>query len=290
MKLEHPYEDLSGSEWLRGNLHTHTTNSDGSRTPQTVLDDYADRGYDFLVISDHDIHTSLEDYATLDSRGMVLIPGNEITRGGPHVLHVNSDQKIEPHEDRQQVIDEVNGSHGFIIVNHPNWTTRFNHCPIEKMEEWNGYIGMEIYNGVICRLDGSPYATNKWDILLTAGRRVVGFANDDSHADQDVGLGWTMACVRERTLEAVVEALLHGHHYASTGVNISGIHVDGTRIRIETENAQRIVALQDIGKRLAVADDSAIEVDVPEAAKYVRFECWGQGESFAWTQPFHVVD
>ncbi len=47
-----------------------------------MIDDYAARGYDFLMISDHDIHTSPEDYAALDARGLVLIPGNEITRRG----------------------------------------------------------------------------------------------------------------------------------------------------------------------------------------------------------------
>ena len=30
--LEHPYNDLTGGQWLRGNLHTHTTRSDGDRT------------------------------------------------------------------------------------------------------------------------------------------------------------------------------------------------------------------------------------------------------------------
>jgi len=32
-----------------------------------------------------------------------------------------------------------------------------------------------------------------------------------------------------------------------------------------------------------------IELEVPEGARYVRFECWGDGEAFAWTQPFFIV-
>ena len=65
--------------------------------------------------------------------------------------------------------------------------------------------------------------------------------------------------------------------------------MSGNRIAIETENADRIVALREIGKRIKVADAKSIEVEVPESAKYVRFECWGRGESFAWTQPFWVT-
>ncbi len=89
-------------------------------------------------------------------------------------------------------------------------------------------------------------------------------------------------------MAAVVEALRNGRFYASTGVIITNIEVDGTTIRLETENAQRIVALQQTGKRFAVVDDRMITVQVPEDARYVRFECWGAGEQFAWTQPFFV--
>jgi hypothetical protein len=35
---------------------------------------------------------------------------------------------------------------------------------------------------------------------------------------------------------------------------------------------------------------ASIEVRVPPEARYVRLECWGPGESFAWTEPFFVVE
>ena len=74
--LENPYSpDLP---WYRGNLHTHTTRSDGKREPQVVVDDYAERGYDFLMISDHDLVT---DPRELNPRGMVLIFMNRLARG-----------------------------------------------------------------------------------------------------------------------------------------------------------------------------------------------------------------
>ena len=286
--IEHPYQNLRGGRWLVGNLHTHTTASDGERDHQVVIDDYAGRGYGFLAITDHDIHTSLEDYEQYDAQGMILVPGNEISANGPHVLHVGSTAWVAPHADRQQVIDEVNESGGgFALFNHPNWHGNFNHCPQELLQACEGYVGLEIYNGVISRLDGSPYATNRWDMLLSAGRRLWGFANDDSHAAKgDVGLGWNVAYVEEETASGVVEALRAGRFYASTGVEINQIQVEGNRIWIETENAARIVALRAGAKRIAVADGREIEVDVPAQAGYVRFECWGAGEAFAWTQPF----
>ncbi|MYA23219.1 MAG: PHP domain-containing protein, partial [Gemmatimonadetes bacterium] len=205
--IEHPYQNLRGGRWLIGNLHTHTTTSDGERDHQAVIDDNAGRGYGFLAITDHDIYTSLGDYEQYDAQGMILVPGNEISANGPHVLHVGDAGWVEPHADRQRVIDEVNESGGgFALFNHPNRHGNFNHCPQELLQACEGYVGLEIYNGVIS--EGSPYATNRWDMLLSAGRRLWGFANDDSHAAEgDVGVGWNVAYVEAETASGVVEAL-----------------------------------------------------------------------------------
>jgi predicted metal-dependent phosphoesterase TrpH len=40
--------------WLRGNLHAHTTWSDGVKTPAELIAEYESRGYDFLAITDHE--------------------------------------------------------------------------------------------------------------------------------------------------------------------------------------------------------------------------------------------
>lgn len=287
-KLLHPYHDLSDGEWLRGNLHTHSTQSDGKATPQDVIADYAARGYGFLMISDHGYLTSEEHYHQWENHGLVLIPGYEMD-GEPHLQHIDAGGKVDYKASRQEMINEANkASRGFIVANHPNWQEKFDHTTIEQLREWTGYLGLEIYNGIVRLQDGSPYATNKWDILLSEGRRLWGFANDDSHAPEHVGMGWNTAYVKEHSLAGVIDALRQGRFYASTGVIISNITVTDMTIRLETENAQRIVALQQTGRRFAVADDRVIEVTVPEDAKYVRFECWGAAEQFAWTQPFFI--
>jgi len=41
-----------GRFW-RGNLHTHSTRSDGLRSPEEVCRFYATAGYDFLVLTEH---------------------------------------------------------------------------------------------------------------------------------------------------------------------------------------------------------------------------------------------
>lgn len=43
--------------WYRGNLHTHSKNSDGMLTPEEIVNRYRDRDYHFLSLTDHNIVT-----------------------------------------------------------------------------------------------------------------------------------------------------------------------------------------------------------------------------------------
>lgn len=273
--------------WVRGNLHTHTSGSDGSRTPQQTIDAYAERGYGFLMISDHDVFT---DPRELRSKGMALIPGVEVSAGGPHLLHVGGRKALAPEPDRQQVLNAIVGDSGFAIMCHPNWEKTFAHCPQEALETWQGYVGIEVYNGVIRRLEGTPLATDRWDRLLGLGRKVWGYADDDSHRPEDDAIAWNMVQCAERSPQALLEALRQGRCYPSTGVIIESIRVRGATITVRTANAQRIVVHADFGRREAAVDGPVCTFTVPDeaAVRYVRFECWGGGETMAWTQPFIV--
>ncbi|MCZ7646374.1 MAG: CehA/McbA family metallohydrolase [Planctomycetota bacterium] len=287
LTLESPYSNEESVSWMRGNLHAHSTESDGSRPPQEVIDDYAARGYDFMMLSDHD---KLTDPSVLKGRGMVLIPGNEVSAQGPHLLHINAETQIPPNPDRQQVLEAIADAAGLAVLNHPNWQKHFNHCPQERLEALQGYVGIEIYNGVIRRLEGSPLATDRWDRLLSSGRKIWGFANDDSHRPEDVELAWNVVQCSNRTVAAVVDALKYGRFYASTGVTLERIAVHGRTIHIAAPNASRIVVSVDHGKRIAHADSTDLTFHVPDDAPYtyVRLECYGAGEAMAWTQPIYV--
>ncbi len=285
--LDHPYHDLTDGLWLRGNLHAHPLPAD---RPFDLISHYARLGYGFLGLTEHDKFYSFNDISDWNHHGIILIPGNEVSKGGPHILHVGANHRIEPYEDRQKVIDEINAGAGFAIVNHPNTGREFDNCSLELMQRWRGYLGLEIFNANGLRAAGSAYATDKWDILLSQARRLWGFASDDYHRPVDAGHGWVMAYVKARTREGILEALRQGRFYASTGVMIDHIKVDGLHVRIETYNAHRIAVLCDNGRGFAMVDAHVLEVHVPDDATYVRFECWGVGDRRAWTQPFWVVN
>ena len=49
------------SKWYKGNIHTHTNESDGDSDPKTVVNFFVEANYDFLVLSDHN-HVTVLDY------------------------------------------------------------------------------------------------------------------------------------------------------------------------------------------------------------------------------------
>jgi len=294
MRIEHSYDKLTGGRWIKGNLHTHTTVSDGECPRQQTVDAFADRGYGFLAITDHDVLTSKKDLQKLESHGLALLPANEVSANGVHMLHIGARTRVKPLADRQAVITAVNADAGsLLIVNHPNWFAQFDHCPHNLLQEWQGYAGIEIYNGVIEILEGSPLATDHWDRLLSAGRRVWGFANDDVHKLAHIGIAYNVAYVNQQTPDAVLDALRAGRFYASTGVTISQIIVDAghtPRIRVAAPDADRIIMYGKDQRRLAFCDGQSMETPYPPAEPYVRFECLGRGGRCAWTQPFFKAE
>ncbi len=222
---------------------------------------------------------------------MIIIPGNEITIDGPHLLHINPKKKIEPYPDRQKVLNEIHNDSNFAIICHPNWEEDFNHCPQELLESWNYYTGIEIYNGIVRRLPGNPCATDRWDLLLSQGKFVWGYANDDAHWEENFGVAWNVVQVKELTLDNIIQALKNGNFYASTGVEIQEISVKNSQIHIKTTNAKKIAVVVDYGRRIKEVNDNSLCFEIKDGFpySYVRFELWGEGESQAWTQPFQIV-
>ena len=155
--------------------------------------------------------------------------------------------------------------------------------------ERKGYDGIEIYNGVIERLQGYPISTDKWDFLLVQGRRVLGFASDDSHADGDVARGWMMVQTNDVSASAIMHALQCGQFYCSTGASIASICREGNTITIDAPEAQEIRSYGNGGVNFSRVMGSHMQFSFAEfAAEYVRFQVYGEGAAQAWSQPLFM--
>ena len=96
---------------LKANLHTHTTNSDGTFSPSEVIGFYADAGYDVLACTDHRTTNLVSEY---DAEGMTLLSGIELHPAGPrgipwHILAIGIPENFScTHpESGQQAVDAV---------------------------------------------------------------------------------------------------------------------------------------------------------------------------------------
>ena len=74
-----PFSDQTflapGGNRYKGNLHSHTTNSDGCLTPAESVAAFRAHGYDFLCLSEHDLYTDYSD--AFDDEDFVILPGLE---------------------------------------------------------------------------------------------------------------------------------------------------------------------------------------------------------------------
>ena len=72
---------MPNGRWFKGNLHTHTLNSDGDSLPDEVVRWYRAHGYQFLVLTDHNFLTSVDGLNALHGADQQFLG---LRRIGPH--------------------------------------------------------------------------------------------------------------------------------------------------------------------------------------------------------------
>jgi len=60
------------SQWWKGNLHTHSFWSDGNDFPEMIVSWYAENGYNFLALSDHNILSVGDKWIEFPNRGGII--------------------------------------------------------------------------------------------------------------------------------------------------------------------------------------------------------------------------
>ena len=290
----------AAGNWYRGNVHTHSTASDGKRTPAEAAQFYRQNGYDFVALTDHLIYA---DVSGLNRDGFLVIPGIEIHGDDPashtyHIVGLGGD--MEP----AQQLDELNSfagdlsrlrSHGALaILAHPYWSGQLSRDLMAN----DGAIGVEVYNGVADVGYMKGFSNTHWDDLLAAGRRIWGLAVDDAHWlpwRNDSALGWLVAKASELTVPAVLEALRLGRFYASTGPSIHDFRVEGDDVIIASSPAMTIAAMGD--RWLNNAARSATGMGITQARfklwegqTYVRAEIVDRDGKRAWSQPIFLME
>jgi hypothetical protein len=304
-------KDEDGYEWLKGNLHSHTTNSDGKVEPQVRVDGYVGQDYDYLCLSDHNRITRIDSVTAPDD--FVLIQGVELHPDNPfggqrhHFVCLNLEDDIDARQmPPQHVIDQVRAQGGQAWLAHPHWSS------VNIMRDTlplSGLSGIEVFN-TVCQCMARGEAGVHWDDWMEQENRIYPMlCNDDLHSDPaepdpnmgrfDYYRGWTHVRVKERTPEAILEALSSGASYGSTGPEIHDISLekgtdDGPVVAtVKCSEAQRIYGVcNSTGVQYYDPDGTFEEAtfNLRPGSKWVRFEVIGPDGSKAWSNPVDLTD
>ena len=68
--------------FYKANLHTHTTCSDGSKTPEQIKEIYKAQGYSVLAYTDHDV---MIDHSDLNDEAFLAITSYEVETNAPNI-------------------------------------------------------------------------------------------------------------------------------------------------------------------------------------------------------------
>ena len=321
MKFQNQEGFPAGKAQYKGNLHSHTVHSDGHLTPAEAVALYRANGYHFLCFSEHDLFTDLRDQ--FNAPDWILLPGveassNLLRADGSALLkthhmhgilgtkamqnaapmHFTSGQALTPPCHRgswdglqaaQQLCDTLRQHGCFVTYNHPVWSR----VEPEDFLALDGIWGLEIYNYNTVNECAAGADTTYWDQILRSGRQIYGFASDDNHnagTFPDSCGGWVQVLADTLEQDAIVEALLRGEFYSSSGPEIYRWGVREDRVSIDCSPCERIhfICGGPVGVGGAVLAPTSAGLRHAELAltgqeTYVRVECVDANGKTAWT-------
>ena len=306
---------LAGKPFLRGNLHTHTTNSDGRASPQETVDWFASNGYQLLALTDHNRVT---DPAALDARGMTLLTASEVSAAGGelggtfHLVTLGLTPSVVLPPVSSLVGDSIRAlteTGAIVFVAHPFWSGLT--VGDLTVAQAAGASGIEIYNGGTVLDSHKGEALTYWDELLQRrgdGASVPwGIAVDDTHWHTiDRGLGWVMVRPTDASAGATIDALRRGWFYASSGPELRDVRVTqdakGTHVEVDTSPVAAIYLLG-FGSRNQFAFDAEaaargetgatittarFTLKPQPAGAFVRIQATDWHRRSAWTNPLYL--
>ncbi|WP_336205342.1 CehA/McbA family metallohydrolase [Nonomuraea sp. LPB2021202275-12-8] len=234
-----------GPGWYRGELHSHSSHSDGQRPVADLVKAAREAGLDFLAVTDHFTSAHWQDLTGHDD--IVLLRSMELTSHRGHANLHGLARWVDTYVDRPEhtmtdVADDVHEQGGLVCVNHAfsgdqAWR-RFD-------TPWDRIDLIEIAH--LQQGANNDAQIGLWDRLLTAGHRVIGVAGSDCHDPADPGqaLGQVVTVVhaREGSQAGVVAGLRGGRVSVWRGADLD-MHVNGAPMGATAEAVDGAVRVE----------------------------------------------
>lgn len=251
--------------FYRGNIHTHSTRSDGVRSPEEVCRAYREGGYDFLCLSDHFVphfDFPIVDTTPYRTETFTTIFGAEIHAPANshgeiwHLLACGLPLDFPPlgeNEDAVSLARRAVEAGAFLGIAHPQWSG----LSIEDGRSMaNIAHSVEIWNTGCARECDRGDGTALLDALLSEGYRLSGYAADDAHFKiKDWMGGWMMVKAEANTPQTLLAAMKRGDYYSSRGPALHSVAVEGDEVVVEC-SAVRGISVVGRGSRAEYLEQS----------------------------------
>jgi hypothetical protein len=307
----HFVEELDVSAFQRGNIHGHSSRSDGNVPPEDVYRFYREHGYQFTSLTDHNQLTQPDEFKAQERKDFVLLPGEEVTiYVGKVPVHVNGictkraigNSRFEDiHTALTWAVAQVRAQDAVALINHPNfeWALKAGDLGFGReahlVEIWSAhpYVNTE---GDATR----PSEEAIWDQTLTDGLGFAPAAVDDSHHykpdDKEPtarpGRGWVYTFGGETKKKSICDALRAGRLYASNGGVFTRIKLDRGALTVWPDGAGGTVDFVGSGGRVLDTQRPDAGASASYAAKggegYVRARLVRADGKKAWTRAYRV--
>jgi hypothetical protein len=299
------------THFQKGNVHTHTTLSDGGSSPEATIAWYRSHGYQFLALTDHNHLSRPARYASLQEPGFVLISGEEITMTGRgRQVHVNAlctKTRIPGGNFGSAAaalsngISAVRHQGGVALVNHPNFDWALSAADVTDARDASL---LEIASGhpYVHSAGDAEHPSHEalWDIALGAGADFMGVGVDDEHhidvsSDPPAtpGRAWISTFGELTDSTAICSAMAEGQLYASTGVELRHIAVRDRQYEVEPVQARASVVFIGMGgrelARHSASSDGPVSYVLRGDEGYVRARVELPDGKRAWTPAVRLV-
>lgn len=302
---------MPGQFW-RGNIHTHSTLSDGKLAPEHVIEAYRSAGYDFMMLSEHFI--SHFDWPVADTRSLrtpdfTTLIGAEIhapkTKVGElwHLVAAGLPLDFAPCGDEEtapELARRAAAAGAFVGIAHPAWSQ----LTIEDGHSIEVAHAVEIYNHGCAIESDRGEGWYLLDQMLNDGKRLTGFATDDAHFkdhDADAFGGWVHVKAASLDPDELLDALKAGHYYSSQGPTIQHLSIEGSVLEIECSPVDTIAVTcgnsrssVQSGRAIGRASLDLSRLDrgwlLEKPSEWLRVTLIDSGGKRAWTNPIWRAD
>jgi predicted metal-dependent phosphoesterase TrpH len=279
--------DIYGKTRYRVNLHTHTTRSDGKKTPEEAAKIYREAGYDAITLTDHWCYGE-----SFDQDGLLVLSGVEYNIKNTHpregLFHIvgvgmTQDPCLDDTADAQAAIDAIKSADGLAIIAHPAWSLN---TPEQIMKLRGGDV-TEIYNSVSgVHMSRRPDSGVVVEMLGAQGVFYPLVADDDTHYyDNDACVSYIEVAAESCTRESLLAAIRKGDFYATQGPEVH-LRREGDEMVVTCSPCCEIVFLSDwVWSRRVFEGEGITEAryKICDGEHFIRAEVVDKDGKRGWT-------